>query len=100
MDMNRNSELAVPQKYLGSGTAAVGEQTMGTNYSSAYAICRTIDCAASVARYLLLQKKITITPEEAKKHIWIEFEGAMHLADVWINGKHVMQHAGGYTHLW
>ena len=21
----------------------------------------------------------------------------MHLADVWINGKHVMQHAGGYT---
>ncbi len=27
----------------------------------------------------------------------IEFEGAMHLADVWINGKHVMQHAGGYT---
>jgi beta-galactosidase len=27
----------------------------------------------------------------------LEFEGAMHLADVWINGKHVMQHAGGYT---
>ncbi|TAJ11790.1 glycoside hydrolase family 2 protein [Marinilabiliaceae bacterium JC017] len=28
---------------------------------------------------------------------YIEFEGAMHLADIWINGKHVMQHAGGYT---
>ena len=27
----------------------------------------------------------------------IEFEGAMHLADIWINGKHIIQHAGGYT---
>jgi beta-galactosidase len=28
---------------------------------------------------------------------YIEFEGAMQLADIWVNGKHVMQHAGGYT---
>lgn len=27
----------------------------------------------------------------------MEFEDAMHLADVWVNRKHVMQHAGGYT---
>ncbi len=33
-----------------------------------------------------------------KEHVlYIEFEGAMHLADIWINGKHVFQHAGGYT---
>lgn len=31
-----------------------------------------------------------------EKEVWIEFKGAMHLADVWINGQHVMQHAGGY----
>lgn len=31
------------------------------------------------------------------KNIWLEFEGAMQLADVWVNGKHVLQHAGGYT---
>ncbi len=27
----------------------------------------------------------------------MELEGAMHLADIWVNGKHVTQHAGGYT---
>ena len=52
MDMNGNSELAVPQNTLGAEL-----RQLENNYSSAYAICRTIDCAASMARYLLLQKK-------------------------------------------
>lgn len=43
------------------------------------------------------KKQLTVTPYEAARQLWIEFEGAMHLADVWINGKHVTQHAGGYT---
>lgn len=43
------------------------------------------------------RKNIRVSAEEAAQHCWIEFEGAMHLADVWINGKHVVQHAGGYT---
>ncbi|MEA1897051.1 MAG: glycoside hydrolase family 2 TIM barrel-domain containing protein [Bacteroidota bacterium] len=30
------------------------------------------------------------------KIIYLEFEGAMQLADIWINGIYVMQHAGGY----
>lgn len=43
------------------------------------------------------KKQLVITPDEAQRQLWIEFEGAMHLADIWINGKHIMQHAGGYT---
>jgi len=43
-------------------------------------------------------KKKFIVDENLKDKIcYIEFEGAMHLADVWINGKHAIQHAGGYT---
>lgn len=43
------------------------------------------------------RKQLTITPEEERNQLWIEFEGAMHLADVWVNGRHMTQHAGGYT---
>jgi beta-galactosidase len=30
------------------------------------------------------------------KRVTIEFEGAMQLTDVWFNGKHILQQAGGY----
>lgn len=43
------------------------------------------------------KKNLSITPHEASSRLWIEFEGAMHLADVWVNGRHLTQHAGGYT---
>ena len=43
------------------------------------------------------KKQFFADEEWADRACWIEFEGAMHLADVWINGQHVMQHAGGYT---
>jgi len=43
-------------------------------------------------------KKYFKVSESRKNQIsYIEFEGAMQLADIWINGKHVLQHAGGYT---
>ncbi len=43
------------------------------------------------------RKKLSISTAEAANQLWMEFEGAMHLADIWVNGKHRMQHAGGYT---
>lgn len=43
-------------------------------------------------------KRTLSLPRQLKgKQIWIEFEGAMQLADIWLNGRHVKQHAGGYT---
>ncbi len=43
------------------------------------------------------RRKLTVNTEDADKRIWLEFEGVMHLADLWVNGQHAAQHAGGYT---
>lgn len=43
------------------------------------------------------KKNIEFNPKWNDNQIWLEFEGAMHLADIWINGEHIAQHAGGYT---
>lgn len=43
------------------------------------------------------RRRLSVTPQEAGGQLWLEFEGAMHLADLWVNGQHVARHAGGYT---
>lgn len=43
------------------------------------------------------RKQLNISEKEIDKQLWLEFEGAMHLADVWVNGQHLTQHSGGYT---
>lgn len=43
------------------------------------------------------RRRFSLQPEEAGKRLWLDFEGAMHLADVWVNGQHLAQHSGGYT---
>ncbi|MBU3814765.1 MAG: glycoside hydrolase family 2 protein [Candidatus Bacteroides intestinipullorum] len=43
------------------------------------------------------RRRFSLQPEEAGKRLWLDFEGAMHLADVWVNGQHLAQHLGGYT---
>lgn len=43
------------------------------------------------------RKQLRIDKQDINKQLWLEFEGAMHLADVWVNGKHLTQHSGGYT---
>lgn len=40
----------------------------------------------------------SITLEKSQRKVFLEFEGAHQVTDLWVNGKHVGQHAvGGYT---
>ena len=43
------------------------------------------------------QRTLTIAPKEANQQLLLEFEAAMQLCDIWINGQHAAQHAGGFT---
>ncbi|MGM9693430.1 MAG: glycoside hydrolase family 2 TIM barrel-domain containing protein [Alloprevotella sp.] len=43
------------------------------------------------------RRTLRIAEADATRRHWIEFEGAMQLADIWINGRHAMTHAGGYN---
>ena len=43
------------------------------------------------------RKILNVSKKEIDKQLWLEFEGAMHLADVWVTGQHLIQHSGGYT---
>jgi len=42
------------------------------------------------------RKRFQVPADCKDKHLYIRFEGAMHTASVWINGKFITQHAGGY----
>lgn len=42
------------------------------------------------------RKFFTVVPEHEGKQMALEFEGAMHEADVYLNGEHIHHNAGGY----
>jgi len=43
------------------------------------------------------KKEFTVGEAFRQRKIFLGFEGAMHGADVWVNGMHKFYHAGGYT---
>lgn len=42
------------------------------------------------------RKYFTLSPSYKNKHIALQFDAAMHEADIYINGKHLLHHVGGY----
>lgn len=42
------------------------------------------------------RKSFKVEKDWANKKVFIRFGGAMNTADVWINGKHLLKHTGGY----
>lgn len=42
------------------------------------------------------RKSFNISSKDKGQKLYLRFEGAMNVADVWVNGTKVMQHVGGY----
>lgn len=42
------------------------------------------------------RKQLDVKHSYEGKRLWLEFGGAMHVADVWVNGRYVTRHTGGY----
>ncbi len=43
------------------------------------------------------RRKLDLGPELEGKHLFLQFDGAAHIATVYVNGKELMQHRCGYT---
>jgi beta-galactosidase len=43
------------------------------------------------------RRKLEIPAEWRGRRVWLGFNGVFQVADVWVNGRHLGQHVGGYT---
>jgi beta-galactosidase len=42
------------------------------------------------------RKRFVVSPESAGRTAFLQFDGAMNVADVWLNGEHLGRHLGGW----
>lgn len=42
------------------------------------------------------RKRFAVSSDASRKAIWLRFEGAMNVADVWLNGAYLGRHLGGW----
>lgn len=43
------------------------------------------------------RRKLEIPAEWRGRRVWLGFNGVFQIADIWVNGRHLGQHIGGYT---
>lgn len=43
------------------------------------------------------RRTFSLTAADTQKRVYLYFEGVFHIADVYVNGRHLGQHRGGYT---
>lgn len=68
--------------------------TLPRTWNAADALSGKIDYKRGIGNY---ERKLDIAGEWAVKRIYLRFEGANSVANVFVNGKHVGEHRGGYS---
>ncbi len=43
------------------------------------------------------RRRLTVAPELAGRRLYLQFDGASLMADVWVNGRHLGNHKGGFA---
>ena len=85
-------QLEVP--ILASGAERVGNKSRSAHtWNTQDALSGKIDYKRGIGNY---EKKLFIRPEWQGKRLFLRFEGANSIADVFINRRHIGEHRGGY----
>ena len=58
------------------------------------ALSGKIDYKRGIGNY---ERRLMVEPQWKGKRLWLRFEGANSVADVFVNGKHTGEHRGGYS---
>jgi beta-galactosidase len=97
-------QLADGWKFMGSNTLTGAEAVAFDDTAwSAVSVPHTWDSVLAnsnaIASFSNSWYRIhfTVSPADAQKRFYVYFEGAFQIADVFVNGKHLGQHRGGYT---
>jgi beta-galactosidase len=66
---------------------------------TAVSVPHTWDSVRAVAKHTnaWYRTRFAVSPAEAAERVYVLFEGAFQIADVYVNGQHLGQHRGGYT---
>ena len=81
----------------GADAQAFDDSTWGyvdLPHSTEFATPETPNAYIGISWY---RKHFTVDSAFQGSKVFIEFEAAMQLADVWVNGTHLVQHQGGYA---
>jgi beta-galactosidase len=90
----KNADTSINQQLFNPHQLKVAWQTVSLPHTAN--IEPVIKTAQQWQGICFYRKFFTLDKNDAGKHIAIRFDAAMNLADVYLNGKHLQTHIGGY----